>query len=379
MLGREELLLMRMLGNSILGAENYIECDEKSADRIYELSTLHGVNSLLVQEFATIFPQNIISDKLKKEGIRSIVYSAQYVLTQQEIVDKMNEALIDYTLLKGYGISCYYPSPRLRTSTDIDIFVQTKDLSKIEQLLVDLGYNYNKTNTEYHSSYIRNNYEIEVHNALAGLPRGRVRKKFECMRTMCERTLEVDCGSGTCRIPSQFDNVVIQLLHIIHHTLQKGMKLRILLDWLVFVKSNLNDSLWNEVEPRLKEMGLNDMAMVLTKIGNVFFGLGDKNITWYKSVSDDKCYPFVEYIFESVETESRRERTKKEYETELSDAVWNQKNSYFQIVYSNLSMVLTGKRSIRQVFRYSTDAVAKRNKLWKLQLMRYSMAKYYGY
>ena len=180
-------------------------------------------------------------------------------------------------LLKGIGLSKYYPTPSHRPCGDIDVYL-TKG-SKSEPSAFDIG---NKlieekhikvlyANTK-HSAFLYKGVGIENHKTLLYVDQTRA---LRYSNSVLESTLGdfVDSGEGYL-LPSPLTNYIFLLRHIINHFLNGngGASLRHLLDWGLFLnaeRDHLDISLGNRL---LAELGLTRMKEIFTRLAQYVTG-----------------------------------------------------------------------------------------------------------
>lgn len=380
MLKDEHKVLMQMLGNVVLEANNDIDYMKVDGALVLNLAVGHNVETICSQELLKCELEEKNKNYIVSKSHEAIFKNIKYINTQNSLIDEFIKSDIKYTILKGVGVSCNYQNPMLRVSSDLDIYVKPSEFEDAKEKLIEVGYEYEKTNTDYHSAFIKDNFEVELHNALPGLPRGSIRNEFVKMKDLTSRAINLRSGNMEVYIPCIEDNATVQLLHILHHTLEKGMNIRLLCDWLAFVKKNLNDDVWKNMEKDFTQVGLDRMAKVLTRIGEIYFGLDDNNITWHRSVMEQDCENYISFIFEERERELNRTDHKEiNYETSLSEEVWESKRSIWSIIIRNVKLLLTGKRNIKRIFQLKQKLNYKTKKIVNLNLMTKKYAKYYAF
>ena len=93
---------------------------------------------------------------------------------------------------------------------------------------------------------------------------------------------------------------LIILRHIIQHLGgSKSVGLRHVIDWMMFVKENVDDIFWNsEYADYLDAVNLKDAAIIFARMAQIYLGL-DENITWCKEADDQLCKDWMEQILAS--------------------------------------------------------------------------------
>ena len=289
--------------------------------------------------------------ELRIRSYTAVVNFYETVKLQKEVVNEIEAQGLRAAILKGLPLSANYPEPSFRSSRDLDIYALPEDFDKIRTILEDKGFQNRGTHTGYHTEYFRNDREVELHNAPAGLPLGNTRGKLKFIKDMPNRTHRGDEQFGNIYEPDILDNAIVQLLHILHHTKEQGLKVRMIMDWELFINKYVDDSVWHEkFEKPLEAAGLDRMAKILTKISKVYLGLDNPDITWCDDMSMQDITPFWEYLMAhgSFDTGLKRPKMK---QTELRTDEWEyhgaEDGAYgLKLVGRNIKDILTGRKSL---------------------------------
>lgn len=173
------------------------------------------------------------------------------------------------TVLKGVGVSKYYPDPSLRQSGDIDLWVDAPR----KELISYLRSKYKVGSIVVHHADVEifPDIETEIHfwpsytyNPFRWL---KYRSFFNCSRAECF----ISNGDGYCSPPLRFNSVYL-MMHIFRHIYNEGIGLRQLLDYYYLLrKLSLSDRVW--AMATLRKMGLGKFtAGVMWVIREVFNG-----------------------------------------------------------------------------------------------------------
>lgn len=133
------------------------------------------------------------------------------------------------TILKGQGNGRYYPTPSLRTSGDVDIWLHAsrKDITRYVQQLCP------KERPIYlHIAFTKvKDVEVEVHYMPSYLN-----------NPVCNRRLQRWFAQASSPqeglFPNTTFNLVYQLCHIMHHIFDEGIGLRQLIDYYYLLKAS---------------------------------------------------------------------------------------------------------------------------------------------
>jgi hypothetical protein len=80
--------------------------------------------------------------------------------------------------------------------------------------------------------------------------------------------------------------------------IREGIGLRHIIDWLMFAYSKLDDKLWKDsFEAVADELGLKTLALTVTRMGQLFFGVPTENMEWCKAADERLCTELLNQIF----------------------------------------------------------------------------------
>lgn len=252
---------------------------------------------------AEIIAKTELPSELKLAYMRIYGSSIQYfhyLLDEHDrLFDLFKEADISVTVLKGIAAAINYPTPERRSMGDIDLIVTPSNFNDAVNLLKNNGYFQESTieMDERHISFKSSSgIEIELHNYYSdnGNEAHGILDKYiyEGLNNLIDVNL---CGHNYKFLPTVTNGLVL-LYHINHH-ISRGLGLRQIIDWQMFVEKYLTDELWtNNFSVAAEMIGLKRLAIVTTAMCKKYLGL-DNSITWCDDVVDDKYIDdFIEYI-----------------------------------------------------------------------------------
>lgn len=353
--------LLTLLGYELNGFLSDDSLQDMDIQAVLHEASKHSVLNFIIDALGTLKSKGIVMfddvylEQYKNRSIRSIVIGSEVDSLQNEVIDLFTDKSIPYCILKGSSISSMYEKPRLRPSGDIDIYVNPSLISEASEIMIQNGYRYQNTTTSYHKSFIKGGIEVELHNSLPGLPRGRSGRSLLFLKELDKRSVSYEKDGKTIYFPNTCDNGIIQMCHILHHILDEGINLRLLCDWMMLVKSKISDAFWeNELLEIYTRAGLNKMAMLLTKTCKIYLGFRTDNCTWCDGVSKKECSRFIDFIFSKVDEDNERkgkEQVGERYEGQLSEQVWEYNTIQYgmKAIYRNMVLLFSGKRNILRI------------------------------
>ena len=229
-----------------IGAEAEIPTSVKDADWkvLYVIAKkqaligvlFHGIKQLpqeLAPDAELLMRWMGMAQKIRLQNIRLFLDSAK-------VCKKFKDVGFRNCILKGQGNALLYPDPYMRTSGDIDIYLdggRNRVIQYINKVCPNQVMRYHhvdfpvmKTPIEVHftPSYMF----FPVHNR-------RMQKWFkEVMDLQCSNVVTLPDGYGEITVPTMSFNVIYILTHLYRHVFTEGIGLRQLIDYyFVLVKS----------------------------------------------------------------------------------------------------------------------------------------------
>ena len=165
-----ESLLFAMLRSEVCGEEILQETesflDSDTLQELYVLSKRHDMTHIVTQAIRklNVDTDNEVIKSFEKQQMLAIFRYQKIQYELERLCGALEEAKIKYIPLKGSVIRNYYPEPWLRTSCDIDIFVESKDLSDaVEYIVEKLNYKKGNKNLHDYSLFSESGVHLELH------------------------------------------------------------------------------------------------------------------------------------------------------------------------------------------------------------------------
>ena len=220
--------------------------------------------------------QQIRRQNMKVNGVAAKLYS------------KFREDGLRCCILKGQGNALMYPNPYLRTSGDIDVWVNASR----EEI------------TEYAKKHFYLGDDIRFHHletSLDGVPvelhffpctmnnpvyHARLQKWFKRNADLqCSNVVSLPDGIGEIAIPTTAFNVIYQLTHLYHHFFDEGIGMRQIIDYYYVVISDyllvINDEslgIRDTLQRELKHLGLWKFARAVMYVLHEALGLPEEKM-----------------------------------------------------------------------------------------------------
>ena len=234
--------------------------------------------------------------------IKRQAFSCYHLISEQSaLVTLMDGAGIPFVVLKGTAAAMLYPRPEYRAMGDIDLIVPAEDFERTQKLLLENGFSPASEITEQTRDcpYQRNGILFELHRHFAADLEDKQSRLLEesIQDGLARAQRQTILGSSFPMLPP-LENGLVLLEHISQH-LEAGLGLRQIIDWLMYVRRMLHDAQWPEFEAAAERVGLRHLALVVTRLGQLCFGLPEAEITWCQGADEGLCQELLMHLFDS--------------------------------------------------------------------------------
>ena len=133
---------------------------------LYDLAKPQDIAHIIAEALLCedLLPEGEIKSVYSKEKMTAVFRYAQIRHELARIYTALDEAKIKYMPLKGSVIRSYYPKPELRTSCDIDVFIDETDLEIAEQIFLQkLNYAFDVRTAHDVAFFSASRTHVELH------------------------------------------------------------------------------------------------------------------------------------------------------------------------------------------------------------------------
>lgn len=255
-----------------------LELVRKSLDKGYQLNTSVFSTADWAEVFEIAAAQGILgicfraietldaSCRPKRDCLMNWIGQVQFMEARYEEHRKVIEELAHFyndngtemMLLKGYGLSIYWPKAEYRPVGDIDIYLgklwQVGDRMMQDKLGIKV-YDAHEHHTTfmYKGTIVENHYDFINVKAHKDAPK--IEAKLKELAFVDSKKFQFPKGSKIL-LPSADFNVIFLIRHLGQHFAGERITLRQLLDWGLFLQQDGNKVKWSKIIPFLKEMGI---------------------------------------------------------------------------------------------------------------------------
>lgn len=299
MTGRDETLLLDLI-KAALGKGD--SCGYPGAvdwNALFDLSVRQCVPALVLDGLQRLYgaasPElagNSAEAKLCKLRWAGLVLKMerQYALHERiiaELAAFYGKEGIGLMLLKGVGLSRYWPRPDHRAVGDIDVYLMEQGAERASAGLPvwkradgamkeKLGIVADNSH-HHHSVYTYKGVMVENHYDFVNVHSHRSNRRIEAdfKRLAGSGSEEHVCADGTgIYLPSPLLNALYVARHSACHFAAEGMNLRQLLDWALFVEKRHADIDWDFFWARCRDYGMEDYVLCMNEIAVRKLGFG---------------------------------------------------------------------------------------------------------
>ena len=275
-------ILTQLLGIAVKGDK----INEKSLSGItpelfscvMNLAELHGVESVIVnaleKEGFDDSWQHVINAYQKKQ-LYSVVKTTRLEFEESALFGLLNGAGFSFMAVKGSVIRSLYPKSQMRSSCDIDVFVEKNSQKGVCQLLESNGYKRVKDYKDEITYISSSKQSVELHFDFAEGEKAWA-SLFEKVWEKATQFKEYEFGKKLC--PE--DVVIYHLIHIAKHLLGGGSGIKTILDTYILESKLEYDK--EVVERRLKEVGLDKLYKEVIALKDYWFNDKDASETTRK-------------------------------------------------------------------------------------------------
>lgn len=233
---------------------------------------------------------NLESILFLSSGDAKLMTSANSLIAKQIKLDYMCDKLsnsfkdnsITHAVIKGSEFSKYYPKSMIRSSTDIDFYVDAKDIPKATKVLCDMGFSYTKTSGNEHQFLKAPVYNVELHTDIGGFDD----KQKDILMSLIKGGNKVNDYRLSMTDTASY---IFAIFHLYKHFITSGAGVRLFLD--VYMISKNADVDYAYAKDILKKLDIDGFAQTVEDINKVLFE---------NKMPSPPLKEVIEFVFEST-------------------------------------------------------------------------------
>jgi len=242
---------------------------EVDLEELVRLSHKHQMNYLILGGLLKV--DNIAEEeknKIKPYVVKSVFKTAQQVCEIKKVEEVFEEKGIRCQPMKGSRMKFMYPTYEMREMGDIDILVQSEDMSEADKCLKEMGYTLEQS-IKHHDIYKKKPYAVlEMHRAM--YDRTVNKTQYEYFSDM-SRAKKREGKSYIYDFTNE-DFYVYMMAHMAKHFYVKGCGIRNLVDVYVYNNKYAANFDKDYVKEQLKVCGIATFTEHMEKLANIWLG-----------------------------------------------------------------------------------------------------------
>lgn len=242
---------------------------EREWNELLKFAQQHNVLPLLCDGIAT--QRKYIPPKAFSKLVGLTIVGEDKYAELVEVIKSLTKLFTEYNIplmvIKGYGISLYYPTPNHRSFSDVDTYNFGQQERADEVLKKKLGVDvdvdvHHHTTCVYKGVLVENHYDFV--NTSAHKSNARFEKILKAEAAKDTRSHKI----GECEIllPSPMFNALFLMRHMAGHYAAERVSVRHLCDWKQFVEAESNNIDWAYVQTIYKQFNMNRFADAISAI-----------------------------------------------------------------------------------------------------------------
>lgn len=188
-----------------------------------------------------------------------------------EFAEKMEEMDIPVVALKGIAYSVYYPNPNLRECGDLDCYMMGKKDAG-DKAVSEVGGRIDEAGQK-HSHLFYKGLTIENHEFFTNFgntERGRYTEKL--LHTLV-RDQPTYLNKTKLLRPCPEFTALFMIKHSQRHFLYKGIRMRHVTDWALFLKAEQDNVNWDYIILEMEKCGVLEFARLMTNVCSNVLGM----------------------------------------------------------------------------------------------------------
>lgn len=280
--------IISLLKSAILGTSPSQVPEGIDLEKLFKMAKRHSVANILYNSLIKLD----IADKkalssFEQEYARTLYLEVKQQYYLEMVCGALEKNNIRYIPMKGIVIKPLYPSPDMRLSGDLDIFVDEENCAKVKQIMEGLGFATKVFNESVgHDEYIIDNaVVVEIHRKLVS---------NKCpWDEKCQEITDRVCIEEPYQYRykmSDEDYYLYMIAHMAKHMKYSGAGIKMVLDVWVFLRHYADKLDMDVLNERLKYCGLDKFDARVRALVDYWFN--DKE-------ADELAKKLADYVMQS--------------------------------------------------------------------------------
>lgn len=205
-----------------------------------------------------------------------------------EFAKVMSEHGIDYVIVKGQSVGCYYPRPELRSSGDIDFYCAPVHYEKACRVLPEvLGVELGGEDSDHHLAFVWHDVHFEMHYALFDFYSKKKNRQWNELLNQAKPETFNLLGNDIKTLPATLHAFYV-FLHIYEHLLELGVGLRQFCDFAVLLHYRHDDIDFKALQNYAEEFGMSTALKACGAILVDWLGLSPEEFPYELTKKDSR-------------------------------------------------------------------------------------------
>lgn len=281
MMQQARSILLSLINSALHDDGRAFPFSDVTADRWNAVLGLSGRHNVLALTYSVV--ENL-PDELRPPKPVLIKWA---VLAQQSIdryrnMEQTISFLADFwasngirtMLLKGWGMSLYYPRPELRTFSDMDVY-NFGDEARADELVGSrLGISVSGDEI-HHTTFVVNGILVENHFDFINTVYHKSNKSYEALlKSAANSGFKTATVAGAeVFLPSARFNALFMMRHMAQHYAVERISLRHLTDWMMFLRAEHSNIDFDELNIIYEKFNMRRFANAVNGILIEYFGM----------------------------------------------------------------------------------------------------------
>ena len=244
-------------------------------EKTLSMASLHGVLPVVMQFFE--------GRKIEDKDVRKVVlkwYAAAQgnkqryqirVQTIRQLAEMFAEERMDMMVFKGAALAQLYPHPDWRVFSDIDFYLYGEWKKGVEVMerhgVKNQPYIHHNTEATLHGVLLENHYDfVERLNHRHNLILDDDLKKMAKEEGRSMKATFMDGHVANVYMMTPTMNAVFLMRHMSAHFVSESIPLRMLIDWILFLKYHAKDVDWKRVYQLYEKSGMTEFVGIIMQL-----------------------------------------------------------------------------------------------------------------
>lgn len=244
-------------------------------EKTLSMASLHGVLPIVMQFFE--------GKKIEDKDIRKVVLKwyavaqgnkQRYqirVQTIRQLAEMFAEEGMDMMVFKGAALAQLYPNPEWRVFSDIDFYLYGEWKKGVEVMerhgIKNKPYYHHNTEATLNGVLLENHYDfVERLNHRLNLVLDDELKKIAQEEGRSMKATFLDDHVANVYMMTPMMNAVFLMRHMSAHFVSESIPLRMLIDWILFLKYHAKDVDWKRVCQLYEKSGMTEFVGIIMQL-----------------------------------------------------------------------------------------------------------------